>query len=432
MKFKNSIKFWLLILPVIGWCYIGLFLAMRLWYPAGLPINDWQNHVLQFSIIYCVWVVIFFAYRLFDFESLRSFATFAYRFFGALFLCAVFAALYFYFQPDLLITPRRFLIAHIAFTGTFIVLWYSFVRLILPNLWQSTVFAHSSLADNDKLEKLLNSNSYLRLKYEGILPSDLAAVDLNKSIIILPSHSNLTGEITGQLFALRSRGVQFIEYHELYEKITRTIHLEALTEIWFLQYIDYRVHRIFDFVKRIIDIVLGLVGTLVFILTLPVFGLLIKLTSRGPLLFVQSRVGQYGKNFNLYKYRTMTTDSPNNTWAQAGQTVTWIGKILRATRVDELPQSINILKGDMSIVGPRPEQVGIVENLREHIPYYDERHIVKPGLTGWAQLHVYASSVEETKRKLQYDLYYIKHRSLLFDAEIILKTVYNIITFAGQ
>ena len=112
--------------------------------------------------------------------------------------------------------------------------------------------------------------------------------------------------------------------------------------------------------------------------------------------------------------------------------ITFVGNILRRLRVDELPQAWNLLVGEMSIVGPRPEQVHIVEELKKQIPFYSERHVVKPGLTGWAQLHVYASTVEETKRKLEYDLYYIKHRSLLFDVEIILKTIYHVLVGSGR
>jgi lipopolysaccharide/colanic/teichoic acid biosynthesis glycosyltransferase len=124
---------------------------------------------------------------------------------------------------------------------------------------------------------------------------------------------------------------------------------------------------------------------------------------------------------------------PGNTWtAIADPRITGIGKILRVTRLDELPQFINLLQGNMSLVGPRPEQVHFVDMLKQEIPFFDERHWVKPGLTGWAQLNVYASTLEETKRKLQYDLYYIKHQSILFDLEIILKTFYHIIMGKGR
>jgi lipopolysaccharide/colanic/teichoic acid biosynthesis glycosyltransferase len=122
-----------------------------------------------------------------------------------------------------------------------------------------------------------------------------------------------------------------------------------------------------------------------------------------------------------------------NTWTKVNDPrITKVGKILRKTRIDEWPQFINLILGTMSLVGPRPEQPHIVEDLKKQVPFYDERHLVKPGITGWAQLNIYAGSLEETKLKLQYDLYYIKHRSFLFDLEIILKTVYYIFTWKGR
>jgi lipopolysaccharide/colanic/teichoic acid biosynthesis glycosyltransferase len=154
-----------------------------------------------------------------------------------------------------------------------------------------------------------------------------------------------------------------------------------------------------------------------------------KLSSPGPVLFSQPRVGKYGTIFTVYKYRTMKIDGAHDTWTGTDDPrITRVGKILRRLRLDELPQSINLLQGNMSLVGPRPEQPHIVEAMRQEIPFYDERHLVKPGLTGWGQLNVYARTVEETRTKLQHDLYYIKHRSFGFDLEIIAKTVYHVVT----
>jgi lipopolysaccharide/colanic/teichoic acid biosynthesis glycosyltransferase len=158
------------------------------------------------------------------------------------------------------------------------------------------------------------------------------------------------------------------------------------------------------------------------------------LSSKGPILFIQQRVGKNGKIFKVYKYRTMKTDTAANTWTSVNDPrVTFVGKFLRKSRIDEWPQFVNLLIGNMSLVGPRPEQPNIVEDLRKIIPFYDERHLVKPGITGWAQINnIYAGSEEETKLKLQFDLYYVKHKSVFFDLEIILKTIYYIFTWQGR
>ena len=184
--------------------------------------------------------------------------------------------------------------------------------------------------------------------------------------------------------------------------------------------------------KRALDICFGLIGFIFFLASLPFCALLIKLNSSGPILFVQERVGKKGKLFNVYKYRTMSGGAVN-TWTSVNDPrITKVGKFLRKSRIDEWPQFINLLLGTMSLAGPRPEQPHIVEDLKKQIPFYDERHLVKPGITGWAQLNIYAGSLEESKLKLQYDLYYIKHRSFLFDLEIILKTIYYIFTWQGR
>jgi lipopolysaccharide/colanic/teichoic acid biosynthesis glycosyltransferase len=180
------------------------------------------------------------------------------------------------------------------------------------------------------------------------------------------------------------------------------------------------------------DIVSGFLGMFVFIITFPICAVLVKISSRGKIFFIQERSGKGGKIFRVYKYRTMN-GGPTNTWTSINDPrITKIGKFLRISHLDELPQCINLLRGNMSLVGPRPEQPHIVGELKKQIPFYDERHLVKPGITGWSQINIYAGSLEESKLKLQYDLYYIKNRSFLFDLEIILKTFYYILTWNGR
>lgn len=437
LPYTKSTMTWLLVIPTLAWCYIGLFLTMGLWYPTGLTIDEWQQHLLHFSIVYALWLVVFFSYRLFDWEALRTSQAFLGRLLAALVACLVIAVLYFYFQPALLITPRRFLLAHLFISGAGIMLWYVMMRRAASRTRRRNVYVHSSLTEPQEVQALIENHQLLGLKFAGILPAgpliDLAENFSAGSIVVVPARAELDSENSKALFALRNQGVRFVEYHELHEGLTRTVHLSALSDLWFIHSINYGTHQLFDLFKRLIDIVFGLAGTILFLISFPIIGLLIKLSSSGKVIFSQSRIGQNGKTFTLYKYRTMAASSANNTWTAPGDSrITSLGKILRSLRLDELPQSINILKGDMSIVGPRPEQVNIVEQLEAQIPYYGERHIVKPGLTGWAQLHVYAGSLEETKQKLQYDLYYIKHRSFLFDLEIIVKTFYNVITFSGR
>jgi len=186
-------------------------------------------------------------------------------------------------------------------------------------------------------------------------------------------------------------------------------------------------------IKRLTDITIGLLLGLVVLVTAPIIVPLIKLSSEGPIFFLQRRVTLDGKPFTIYKYRTMRTDTDSSTWTQKKDPrVTRIGGLLRRSHLDEIPQAWNLIKGDLSLVGPRPEQVVIVEELKKRIPFYAHRHHIRSGLTGWAQLQGYAGTVRGSQDKLEFDLYYLKHQSLLFDLEIILKTLRSLAGLSGR
>jgi exopolysaccharide biosynthesis polyprenyl glycosylphosphotransferase len=189
-------------------------------------------------------------------------------------------------------------------------------------------------------------------------------------------------------------------------------------------------------IRRVLNLALALVG---FVLALPIMilvALAVKLESRGPIFYTQERVGKNGRSFKIIKFRSMSATAERDTgpvWAEkADPRVTRIGRILRKLRLDELPQFVNVIRGDMNFVGPRPERPVFVEQLSEVIPYYQQRHLIKPGLTGWAQIKFpYGSSVEDAFEKLRYDLYYIKNRSFLLDAIIIFETVKTVLFGRG-
>jgi sugar transferase (PEP-CTERM system associated) len=212
-----------------------------------------------------------------------------------------------------------------------------------------------------------------------------------------------------------------------FEKATGQILVDEITPAWFL-FADLKVHC--DeraTLKRVVDLVTAGLGLCLLAPLWPILALAIKLGDGGKVLYSQVRVGQNGRTFRLYKLRTMRPDAENgkSVWCAANDPrVTRVGRFLRRTRLDELPQLYNVLRGDMSIVGPRPERPDIVAELSPALPYYSERHLVKPGLTGWAQISFrYGSSVEDAKRKLQFDLYYLKHMSFELDMIILFRTL---------
>jgi exopolysaccharide biosynthesis polyprenyl glycosylphosphotransferase len=188
--------------------------------------------------------------------------------------------------------------------------------------------------------------------------------------------------------------------------------------------------------KRILDLAFALSGLLIFAPLLPLVALLVRRSGPGPVLYRQVRLGQGGNTFEILKFRTMTdgAEEPGKAlWAEVcDERVTAVGRFLRRTRLDELPQLWNVLRGDMSIVGPRPERPEFRELLEAEIPFWMQRHIVKPGITGWAQVHHgYTSDVAGAAEKLSYDLYYVKHRSLALDLEIVAKTVRVVLSGNG-
>ncbi len=223
-------------------------------------------------------------------------------------------------------------------------------------------------------------------------------------------------------------GIEVIDAPSFYEQITGKLLIENTTPSWFIFSNGFRMSEGMRLYKRIFDIIVSLIGVTLTLPFLPFVAMLIKLDSPGPVFLRQVRVGENDRPFVLYKFRTMRQDAEKATgavWAQKNDPrITRLGGLLRKTRIDELPQLINVLKGEMSFIGPRPERPEFVSELKKMIPYYSERHSVKPGVTGWAQIrYPYGASVDDAIEKLRYDLYYVKNVSLFLDIVIIIDTI---------
>jgi exopolysaccharide biosynthesis polyprenyl glycosylphosphotransferase len=231
-------------------------------------------------------------------------------------------------------------------------------------------------------------------------------------------------------------GVSFDHLASVYEELTGKIAVENLRPSWLIFSAGFRKSRLVQSAKRLGDIAASAVGLVVGAPIMGVVAAAVRLTSAGPVLYRQERVGQHGRVFTVVKFRSMRQNAERGTgavWAAANDTrVTPVGRFLRRTRLDELPQLWNVLKGDMSLVGPRPERPEFVRQLTEQIPFYGQRHVARPGLTGWAQVrYTYGSSVEDALEKLQYDLFYIKNLSLPLDLFIIFSTIKTVLLQRG-
>jgi exopolysaccharide biosynthesis polyprenyl glycosylphosphotransferase len=232
-------------------------------------------------------------------------------------------------------------------------------------------------------------------------------------------------------------GVSFAHLASVYEDYTGKIAVENLRPSWLIFSQGFRKSRTLTRLKRLLDLVIAGCGLVAALPLMVLIAAAIKLTSPGPALYSQRRVGQHGRIFTVRKFRSMRQDAEAHTgpvWAskEGDRRVTAIGRFLRRSRLDELPQLWNILRGDMSFVGPRPERPEFVEQLTRQIPFYGQRHIIRPGLTGWAQVrYTYGASKEDALQKLQYDLFYIKHLSLPFDLFIIVATIKTVLLRKG-
>lgn len=268
------------------------------------------------------------------------------------------------------------------------------------------------------------------------IPGIVHRADVDRVVVSL---ADARGKLPmDKLLEMKLAGVQFDHLASVYEEYTGKIAVENLRPSWLIFSEGFRKTRWLTAAKRTIDIGLSAVGL---VLAAPVMLLVaaaIKLTAPGPVLYHQTRVGQHGRPFLVHKFRSMRVDAEAATgavWAKAGKDprVTGIGKILRRTRLDELPQLWNVLVGDMSFVGPRPERPEFVKDLTIQIPFYGQRHVVKPGVTGWAQVrYTYGASVEDSLEKLQYDLFYIKNMSLSLDFYIVLETIKTVLMRRGS
>lgn len=259
------------------------------------------------------------------------------------------------------------------------------------------------------------------------------------SDIIVAISGKMQGGMFQALLDAQEQGVEITRMPVAYEELIGRVPINYLEPDWILRsFVDQaRVSGLYELLKRSVDILGGLVGVAILSFFLPLVGLAILLDSRFPIFYTQVRSGRGGHNYNIIKFRTMKQNAEANgqpQWAEENDVrATRVGKILRRTHLDELPQFINVLRGEMSLVGPRAERPELIAWFQQHVPFYRARLIVKPGITGWAQVNFgYASTIEETIIKLEYDLYYIKRRNLLMDLVILLRTPATVLGLRGR
>lgn len=264
------------------------------------------------------------------------------------------------------------------------------------------------------------------------LLSVLKGIDVDQVIV---AKTTLEPELMNDLLSAMKRKIKVSDHKQMIEEITGKVPIDHLSDTWFIEELASVERRYYWYLKRALDIIFAGTGIVVSLPMILISSLMIKLDSKGSAFYSQTRIGRGGVPFRVWKLRTMVADADKSNvfWTTDNdERIMRVGKVLRKLHIDEFPQFLNILKGDMTLIGPRPEATALVDLYTKEIPYYQERHMVTPGVTGWAQINFpYGNSVDDTREKLKYDFYYIKNRSILLDLLILLRTIRTVVTGKG-
>ncbi len=425
-----------LLLGDIVLLYVALLLTLLVRYFSISP-SVLQANVIPFSIIFIFWLLPIYIGGFYDLKTLKNSIFFVKKVTVLIATNSLISVMLFYLFPIFGITPRINLFIFIAIFGASFYLWRRFYNNLLTTERPSTkVLLVGYNQTTQELVDYINQNPQFGFEInfwmkEGLQDKEIKhlsqiLLDNKINLIVVPAHIKQSVKAAKIIYKNLTMGIEVWDLAKLYEAVFKKIPLAELEEMWFLDNVA-KSATIYEMLRRPVEILLA--GVLsVFLVPLTAFvAIFIKLTSKGPIIFSQTRVGQGGREFQIYKFRTMPIDAEKNgpQWSDANdRRATFIGNILRKTHLDELPQLYNIFRGDISLVGPRPERPEFVEQLKKEVPFYELRLIVRPGITGWAQINYkYGASVEDTCEKLEYDMFYLKNRSLLLDFLIILRTV---------
>ncbi|GIW65875.1 MAG: polyprenyl glycosylphosphotransferase [Candidatus Parcubacteria bacterium] len=423
MKTYSKYLKYILIFGDILFFYLSLYITIYTRY--GFNIEIFKQHFIGFSFILPFWIIAFYSNNFYSLNILKN--KFFLRLIKSFIIGFVFSIIFFYFSPQLKITPKTNL-----FLFSFI---YLAIFIIYRNLFENKFLNKRKI----KILVIIPKNILEKFKqdFEGLVIYNFTFYDHNsmyddfsKFDLIVISHKifNQDQNLINHVIKKINYQVPIIELIDFYEKNLGRIPLEELDEYWILKEIINPEFRFQSLIKRTLDILLALGVGIICLFLLPIIALAIYLNSPGPIIFRQKRVGKNNKEFTIYKFRTMKNIPDLGIWEkQNDERIFFVGKILRKLHLDELPQVINILIGELSFVGPRPEQATIVNKLEKQIPFYNLRHLISPGITGWTQVNYKKPyNLEETKIKIEYDLYYLKNRNIFLDLLIILKTVFNL------
>lgn len=432
----------ILLVADCGILFASLYLALWLRYRDVLNLSEFLFFVYPFTLVILVSVAIFYSYGLYDKPTLRLIRELNKRIFTSQILVTVCATILFYSLPVLGIAPKLTLLLYVVISSVLMSVWrrYAF-SLVLHYKKQKSIIIGSGETFRALVEELTR-NPHIGITLLSVI--DVDSYDMKKLVgvlqstqpnsIIIDMRDERIKPYFNSIYQELFRGAVVLDIVDVYEDVFDMVPLEIINQDWIFRSIN--VSRRYDGLKRFIDIIIAsplFVVSAVFVF--PFVYLAIKLEDRGPIFYSQVRIGKHGKPFLVYKIRSME-NLPTNEIKETKK-ITNVGSFLRKSRIDELPQLWNVLRGDVSLIGPRPETPALVKEYAESVPFYNVRHIVRPGLSGWAQTQQHEApkfgvDIKQTKTKLSYDMYYLEHSSLITDFAIILRTLKVLVSKSGM
>ncbi len=417
--------------------FISLYLAITLRY-GSLPTADvLSNHLAPFSLLFLASILISFIAGLYEKHTLVLKGKLPAVLTKVQIANSVVSIAFFYFIPYFLITPKITLFMYLVISLILMVAWRMAIAetLGVRRKSKALLIAKRGKEVEDLYNEINNNQRHGIVFIEWIEPGTMPVIDKDISLIVADFADPRVNELMPTLYKLIFSGVQFDDIQKVYEEVFDRVPLSLINDTWFLENVSSSAKTSFDIFKRLMDIVLSTVGGIVSLLFYPFVYIAIKIDDGGPLFITQERIGKNNKIIRIKKFRTMTANDHGRFDASKNRE-TRVGRFIRKTRIDELPQIWNVFRGDVSVIGPRPELPYLVEVYRQNISYYDMRHLIKPGLTGWAQIYGrhahHGVGTEETVDKLSNDLYYIKNRSIFLDIKIALQTFKVLLSFVGR
>jgi exopolysaccharide biosynthesis polyprenyl glycosylphosphotransferase len=405
-----------------------------------------QSFILPFSILFIVWVLVFFIAGLYEKHTIILKSRLPSVILNAHIINIVIAFLFFYFVPIFGIAPKTTLIIYLFISFGFIVFWRLYLSsFLIVNRCENAIVIGAGKEMGDLLDEVNKNNHYglnfvasIDLQKEENIDFEKVILDVvenqNVSLVVIDLEHDKVQPIIPKLYSLIFSDIRFVSMYKVYEDVFRRVPFFILRYDWFLENISTSPKIFYDIIKRGTDILLSFIGGVISLVLYPFVYFAIKLDDGGPVFIVQERIGKSRKKIKILKFRSMTTNDRGVWVKEKDDRITRVGKFLRKSRIDELPQFWNVFRGDISLIGPRPDVYDLGVELSTLIPYYPVRSTVKPGLSGWAQVsqEIPPQSLEETKLRLAYDLYYVKNRSIPLDINIIFKTIRTLLSRTGK